>query len=171
MKIRRATQAELADVARLCWDYRAFLATRVDHVPDILEKYYAEDSYAALLADLPRIHARPKGDILVVDLNGQIAGCAMYYEHSPKTCEIKRIFLDETARGTGAAVALIKDAMKRAAQDGHTRMVLDTIHTLHEAIGLYERLGFTPCAPFYDPDPAYIHTLRFMDYALNRVGS
>ncbi len=171
MQIRRATDAELVDVARLCWDYRAFLMTRTDHVPGILEKYYAEEEYTHLIADLPRIHARPKGDILVVDLDGAVVGCAMYYELSPGTCEIKRIYLDDCARGTGAAAALIKDAMRRAAKDGHTRMVLDTIHTLHEAIRLYERLGFQPCAPFYDPDPAYIETLRFMDHPLKRDGS
>jgi hypothetical protein len=43
---------------------------------------------------------------------------------------------------------------------------LDTVHTLTEAIALYERSGFSPASPFYEPDPAYVETLRFYDCPL-----
>ena len=166
MQVRAATQADMPDVERLCWDYRALLMTRTAHVPEIVETYYAQASYAALLADLPRIHARPTGDILVVDQSGTITGCAMYYPVAPATCEIKRVFLAPEARGTGAAALIVQDAMHRAKADGYARMVLDTIHTLTEAIALYKRLGFAPCAPFYDPDPRFAETLCFFDISL-----
>ena len=168
MIIRRATEGDLPEVARLCWAYRDFLGTRAAHVPGFVESCYAQDEYAALIDRLPEIHARPRGDLLVVDLNGRVSGCAMYYPLSAQLCEIKRIYLDDQARGTGAASALVREGIRRAAADGYARMVLDTIHTLHEAIVLYERLGFRSCAPFYEPDPAYAETLRFFDYPLNR---
>ena len=56
--------------------------------------------------------------------------------------------------------------MTRAKPDGHDHMVLDTVHTLTEAIALYQRVGFVPAKPFYEPDPAYIDTLRFFDIQL-----
>ncbi|MEO0746666.1 MAG: hypothetical protein AAFY49_15075 [Pseudomonadota bacterium] len=59
--------------------------------------------------------------------------------------------------------------MRRAAADGYGRMVLDTIAPLTEAIALYERLGFAPCAPFYNPDPAFAPHLRFFDITLERT--
>jgi GNAT superfamily N-acetyltransferase len=153
-------------LAKLCWAYRDLLITRTTHVPDMVERYYSQSDYTALIAKLPEIHARPMGDILVADLNDKPVGCAMYYQHPTGSCEIKRIFVDQTARGHGGGEQLIRAAMKRAKADGHRHMVLDTVHTLTEAISLYQRVGFTPSQPFYDPDPAYTDTLRFFDIQL-----
>lgn len=153
-------------VARLCWAYRDMLITRTAHVPDMVERYYAKDAYAALIAELPQIHARPAGDVLLAILDGAPMGCAMYYRHPSGPCEVKRIYVDPAARGHGLGERLLRVAMERAAADGHKRMVLDTVHTLTEAIALYEKCGFAPCAPFYDPDPAYADTLRFFDHPL-----
>jgi putative acetyltransferase len=162
MTIRPAQlPADLDALGALCWAYRDLLITRTTHVPDLVERYYSTSDYAALIADLPRIHARPMGDILVAELNGAILGCAMYYRHSSGPCEVKRIFVADSARGHGAGHKLLAQAKERAKADGHTLMVLDTVHTLVEAIALYERSGFTPAAPFYEPDQAYTETLRF----------
>ena len=91
----------------------------------------------------------------------------MYYPLSvPGTTEIKRGVVDPAARGTGAGRMLVTEAMTRARDDGYTRMVLDTIAPLTEAIALYKRLGFAPCAPFYDPEPYFVPYFSFFDYPL-----
>ncbi|MEL6887412.1 MAG: GNAT family N-acetyltransferase [Pseudomonadota bacterium] len=166
--VRRAHQADMAEMARLCWAYRALLVERsADVVPGIVDRYYAKDSYAAMIADLPRIHARPRGDMMLAEHAGKAVGCAMYYPLGPDgVTEIKRVFVDPAARGLGAGRALMADGMRRAAADGYGRMVLDTIAPLTEAITLYKRLGFAPCAPFYEPDPAFAPHLRFFDITL-----
>ena len=167
MHIRPATPDDHADIARLCWAYRDLLVAREGDMPSIVEAYYAKDSYAKLINDLPRIHARPKGDIVLAVLDDDVVGCAMYYPLSmPGVTEIKRVFVDAQARGTGAGRALIEDCMTRARSDGYTRMVLDTAINLPEAIALYHRLGFAPCPPFYDPDAAFEPYLRFFDHSL-----
>jgi GNAT superfamily N-acetyltransferase len=167
IKIRHATSDDAKDLARLCWAYRDMLLARSRDLPPIVETYYGSDSYAALIDDLPRIHARPHGDILIGELDQRIIGCAMYYPlDNPGTTEIKRIYVEPEARGTGAGRALMQDAMRRAAGDGYTRMVLDTLAPLTEAIALYERLGFAPCPPFYQPDPEFAPHLRFFDHPL-----
>lgn len=154
-------------LARLCWGYRDLLAARCVATPAIVDTYYARGSYGALIDDLPRLHARPAGEILLADLDGAVVGCAMYYPLSlPATCEIKRVFVDDSARGHGAGKALMHAAMQRARADRYDRMVLDTMYLLTEAIALYETLGFAPCAPFYAPDPAFAPILRFYDHPL-----
>ena len=165
--IRPATPDDMDDVARLCWAYRDLLVERSTDLPHhTIEHYYAKDSYADLIADLPLIHARPRGDILIARLDGATVGCAMYYPRGETLCEIKRVFVDPVARGSGAGRALMRAAMDDAANDGYTRMVLDTMVNLTEAIALYETLGFSPCAPFYDPDPELLPFLRFYDIEL-----
>lgn len=166
LTLRPATPDDMEDIARLCWAYRAMLADRSRSVPGFVETYYSADTYAAMIADLPRVHARPKGDIVLARLKDATVGCAMYYPISATTCEIKRVFVDPAARGTGAGRALMVVGMEHAARDGYGRMVLDTIATLTEAIGLYERMGFRPCEPFYDPDPKFAPVLRFFDHPL-----
>ena len=157
---------EAEALARLCWNYRSFLVPRAAHVPDMVETYYAEDDYAALIDRLPDIHKRPRGHIFVAERDGVIGGCAMYYPISETVTEIKRIYVEDTLRGTGAGHKLINACIAAAREDGYARMVLDTIHTLTEAITLYERMGFAACDPFYEPDPAYVETLRFFDLPL-----
>ena len=167
LKVRSANLADADHIARLCWAYRDLLVAREGDMPSIVDAYYAKDSYATLIADLPRIHARPKGDIVLAVFDGDVVGCAMYYPLAmPGVTEIKRVFVDANARGTGAGRAMIEDCMKRARADGYTRMVLDTAINLPEAIALYGRLGFQPCAPFYDPDPVFEPYLRFFDHPL-----
>jgi putative acetyltransferase len=79
---------------------------------------------------------------------------------------VKRIFVDPAARGTGAGRGLTLGAIEQARADGYDRLCLDTFATLTEAIALYERLGFSPCPPFYDPDPELSGKLRFFDISL-----
>jgi len=165
--IRAATPADMEDVARLCWAYRALLIEREAGLPPMTAAFYPEDTYRTLIEDLPRIHARPRGDILVADLDGTVIGCAMYYPLAlDGVTEIKRVYVDPAARGTGAGRRLIEDAMARARADGYTRMVLDTMAPLTEAIALYQRLGFAPCDPYYDVPPDFLPHLRYFDHPL-----
>ena len=165
--IDSAGPKDMPDLERLCWAYRDLLVERSAGLPPMVDTYYGVESYTALIADLPRIHARPRGDILVARLDGHTVGCAMYYPLAQDgVTEIKRVYVDDSARGTGAGRALMETAMNRAQGDGYNRMVLDTIAPLTEAIALYTRLGFAPCAPFYEPDPAFEPHLRFFDHPL-----
>jgi len=149
--IRQANgEADLAAVRDLCRAYRALLADRTQDKPEILAHYYAEDAYEALLRALPEKHARPKGTIFVAELSGRVVGCGMTHEIAPGVCEIKRVFVEDAARGHGAAKTLCLAAMAQARADGFTTMMLDTMVRLPEAIALYETLGFRPGAPFYE---------------------
>lgn len=163
LTIRRADWAQDGPaIVALCWAYRDLLETRMAGFPGLLERYYAKPDYVALMGELPKIHARPKGDILVATRGPDVLGCAMYYPLAmPGLCEIKRIFVAPKARRLSAARHLIEAAERCAAADGHRRMVLDTTVGLYEAIALYEKLGYTPTDPFYDLAPEAAPAIRF----------
>ena len=76
------------------------------------------------------------------------------------------LFASEAARGHGAGRGIIKAVMERAREDGYREIKLDTMIRLTEAIGLYRKLGFEPCAPFYDLDPAFEGLVEFYGRAL-----
>lgn len=63
------------------------------------------------------------------------------------------MFVDETARGTGLAGALMEALEHDAQEQGLSEIKLETGHLLQAAHRLYARHGFVECGPFGDyPD-------------------
>jgi len=60
-----------------------------------------------------------------------------------------------THRGRGVGTAVLRFVEARARERGATRLTLETGTLQHEALRLYARHGYAPCAPFgaYRPDP------------------
>ncbi len=86
----------------------------------------------------------PPNGCLVVARNdaGDIIGCGMLKRFDHQTGELKRVFVTEEARGTGAGRALI-EAREQAARDmGLKRLIADTLTPNVEMRDLYPKLGF-----------------------------
>ena len=66
---------------------------------------------------LEQEHPPGKGAILVAEIDNRIVGCGMIREIAPRIGEIKRVFVEDRARGHGAGKALMRDAMTRARAD------------------------------------------------------
>lgn len=64
--------------------------------------------------------------------------------------EVKSMFVDETARGTGAADALLRQIEDQARELDLPMLKLETGNVLHAAHKLYRRHGFTDCGVFGD---------------------
>jgi len=65
---------------------------------------------------------------------------------------MKRLFVREGARGTGAGRQLAVAAMRIARRLGYRRMALDTLETMVAARRIYAALGFVDTDP-YDRNP------------------
>ena len=87
------------------------------------------------------------------DEGGDVVGIGFMRPVGGDAFEIKRVFVRRKARGLGAGKALMHALLDRARQEGAKEMLLDSSKTLSEAIGLYEKLGFT----YTDPYPQSSH--------------
>lgn len=69
--------------------------------------------------------------------------------------EMKRLFVDPSARGQGVGHAIVRAIEEDAAAEGVRTLFLETGIKSFEALRLYKRLGFAECGPFaaYRPDP------------------
>ncbi len=87
------------------------------------------------------------------------AGCVGVRALDTTTAEMKRLYVRPAMRGTGLGRRLARAAIGEARENGHTRMVLDTVAgKMDPAIGLYRELGFREIPPYYDnPIPGALY--------------
>jgi predicted GNAT family acetyltransferase len=97
-----STDADIAAVRGLCWAYRDFLLTFGETERRITETFYPQEKYAALMDRLEQEHARPRGIILLAERGGAVVGCGMSHALNDTDAEIKRVYVTDAARGTGA---------------------------------------------------------------------
>lgn len=160
------TPEDIDDVRQLCWEYRDYLLAFDDYMQEIVNVFYPEDAYTALMKDLALKHARPQGEILIAALDGQSVGCAMMHPLNDQDVEIKRVFVQAQARGTGAGEKLSQALIDQARRDGAKRILLDTNASFTGARRLYERLGFQQRAPYSDIPEAVLPMLVFYELKL-----
>ena len=164
-------EAEIAHVRRLCRDYRAFLMTLGGTDAELIEMFYPEDAYEALLDGITDTHAAPGGSLRLAVKEGAGLACGMYHTLRPGAAEIKRVYVAPEARGTGLGRAMIATLLEDSRAAGFETVFLDTSKRLTVAAALYTSMGFAPRGPYSEvPDIARPHLLYF-EYPLSDAPS
>jgi putative acetyltransferase len=105
------------------------------------------------LAGLPGDYAPPEGRLLLVEHEGQLAGCVALHTLEPGVCEMKRLYLRPQFRGKGLGRAVAERIIAEARHIGYRRIRLDTVEPImKDAVAMYRKLGFKEVAP-YRPNP------------------
>lgn len=118
------------------------------------------------LASLPGEYAPPFGALLLAEVNSKLVGCAGLRKIDDNTCEMKRLYIEPDFRGRGISRLLVKTLIAEALKKRYTKMRLDTINTMKEAISLYRSFGFTESEPYrYNP----IEGVLFMELDLEQT--
>ena len=129
-----------------------------------LFREYAEglgDHAAYLVGFDDEVERLPAGFELVLLVDG--AGCVAVRRLDDNACEMKRLYVRPSARGTGLGRALVVAAIERACERGYSVMRLDTLPSMVAAPALYESLGFVEVERYNDNQAPGV---RFMELVL-----
>jgi putative acetyltransferase len=114
------------------------------------------------LTQLGAMYGPPAGALLLAFRKDVAVGCAGVRRIFADTCEMKRLYVRETARAEGLGRRLALEALASGTRLGYRRMVLDTLATMAAARSLYRSLGFTEIPPYYSSpivDATYLEKL------------
>ncbi len=148
-----AAPSELAAVRRLLAEYAASLAV------DLGFQRFDDE-----VADLPGAYAPPRGALLVARDRGLIVGCVGVRPLDARTCEMKRLYVQASRRGSGLGRRLADAAIAEGRRLGYVAMRLDTLPGMEAAQVLYEELGFHD-VPAYTENP--VPGTRYLELGLS----
>jgi GNAT superfamily N-acetyltransferase len=145
--VRFAIEAPDTNDARWCFDqYFAELDQRF------------EGGFNPTLSIPADVHelTRPAGLVVIARLRDRPIGCGALKLHgSSAPAEVKRMWVDRTARGLGLGARLLAELERHARDAGVSVVRLETNRALREAIALYRRGGYVEVDRFNDE--AYAH--------------
>lgn len=106
--------------------------------------------------------SKPEVIFAVAREGTRAVGCAAVVLDLQNQGELKRMYVVQSARGTGAALGLLDLLQAEAQRRGCRVLQLETGIHQHEAIRFYERMGFTRCGRFgsYPEDPLSVFMVK-----------
>jgi GNAT superfamily N-acetyltransferase len=120
----------------------------------ILQEYY--EAIQVLQRDTPasaqEIIGEPGSGIWLAYLDEEAVGCVVLRKlrSIPSASECKRLYVKPSARGNRIAARLLDAQEDWARSQGIEWIYLDSFEDLKEAIALYRRRGYEPCARYND---------------------
>ncbi len=158
--------ADYDGFGRVCRAYVEWCRDRYRDMPWFVEEVFGYQSLDAELSDLAAKYGLPAGRTFVATVGNEVVGGGAYRRLSDETCELKRLFVTDTARGHGLGRKLSDTLIASAANDGYAVMQLDTGNLMKEAIAMYESMGFSRIPPYHEYPARLMPYFVFMQKAL-----
>lgn len=159
------TDADFQAARALSYDWAKTHREEFPEYRSLIDRFFDPEEYRETVENLHVIHARPRGAVLLAEIDGEPAGCVMYQPLEPAVAEIKRLYVKPIGRGHGLGKALLKAMIKQMRADGYRSARFNSAKFLDHARTLYKSVGFKEIPnpenlPGYLSDVAYFMERR-----------
>ena len=140
-------------------EYRRTVRTLFREYADEIEVDLCFQDFDRELAELPGKYAPPTGRLILAFEASEPAGCIALRAMGDGICEMKRLYVRPQFRRQRLGRRLAEAILAAAREENYELMRLDTLQSMHDAIALYESLGFQRISAYYDnpiPDVVFL---------------
>jgi len=113
-----------------------------------ISKYFTIEAKDREVLDDPHGKIVAKGGRIFMALkDGEAVGCVALLTMADGGYEVAKMTVSETMRGSGLGRLLLERCIEAGAEDGASRLYLETNSSLAPALALYRAAGFKDLAP------------------------
>ena len=137
--------------------YKIERAVFPDDLNDVLDLYheYVNSTSADLSFQnneeefdrLPDKYGYEESKIFLLKENGSPVGCAAFRKLDDTACEMKRVYIRPSARGSNLGAKLVDRILMEAIASGYKKICLDVLPEFKAALKLYKSYGFAKHPP------------------------
>ena len=166
IKIERATSSiDLAEIEVLMREYLIWAAEETEK--QFSELLDVEELIRHSKQDM-HLFLSESGRLLIVKVDGKVAGMGFLKGIKDGVCEIKRMYVRPGNRGLGLGRKILQALIDSAKEIGYIRVLLDSEKYMHAAHDLYRSCGFKETSAYSETEmnPEYYQHLVFMELEL-----
>lgn len=135
-----------------------------DDLKDVLDLYveYVNSTSVDLsfqdndheFSQLPEKYSSKESKIFLLRKDGKPVGCAAFRKLDDTVCEMKRVYIRPSARGSNQGAKLVDRILQEAIISGYQKICLDVLPEFKTALKLYKSYGFVDHPPVtHNPVP------------------
>lgn len=103
---------------------------------------------------LPEKYSSEESKIFLVKKGSKPVGCAAFRRLDESVCEMKRVYVQPSARGHQLGKMLVDRVLEEAVISGYSKICLDVLPEFKTALSLYRSFGFVEHPPVtHNPVP------------------
>ena len=140
IKIFQYKESHSGEIRNILKEYLLFIAKELVRPP---WNYNLEVEYAVnfTMNNLDKF-AEPDGRLLLVEVDGEIAGTISLRKIREDAGEIKRMYVKPKFRGKKLGNLMVEKVISISEENGFSKLFLDTALFMSSAVSLYKKFGF-----------------------------
>ena len=162
IQIFQYKESDLGAIKLILTEYMTFIANEMIKPP---WKFNLDIEYGVdfTMNNLDKF-AEPDGRLLLVEVDGEIAGTISLRKIREDAGEIKRMYVKPKFRGKKLGNLLIEEVIKISQRNEFSKLYLDTAHFMSSAISLYKKYGFKETTSYPESvlPKSLLNTMIFM---------
>ena len=140
VQIFQYKESQLEEIRIILNEFLSFLANELNKLPWFFN-LDVEHEVDFTMKNLDKF-AEPDGRLLLVEVDGQIAGTISLRKIRGDCGEIKRMYIKPEFRGKKLGNLMIEKVISVSKENGFSKLYLDTALFMSSGVSLYKKFGF-----------------------------